>query len=413
MDDKLARVRWKMGQTLLPQHFIAQEESILADTVLRFSMQGLPSYGIGKLKLNDTLMDEGILSVQELTLVMGSGLLLDVPGNATLAPFNLNAPGMTTVSVYLHVLEGAPAVDDTREGWVEDAEVRISKIIYRLALSSEQDYPGAMETLKLGEFKKSLEGVWQIGPDFVPPLLQLGASPFLRSDIGELSEALELFQYNLSLDAASYLSGESLISVKQCLKSVFTAQRLLANLGSQVHLHPYFLYEALKTLYAEVCFYRQAAPHDITAPYNHDRIESLRIMIQLLNNQMQLVRSRPPYLPFELSDNIYQVKLSDEIRKATDAYFLVQKSRVMASLPIADLKVAGRSRLSLVHKMALQGIPLKKVDRPPFQHSFGAEVEFYLIQEGEEWDRALNEMTVAFYDKPDLKEAEFYIYWRI
>jgi len=149
MDDKLARVRWEMGQTLLPEHLLAQEESILADTVLRFRMQGLPSYGIGKLKLNETLLCEGIFSIQEMTLVMGSGLLLDFPGNAKVSPFNLNEPGMVSVSVYLHVLKDTPSVDDTREGWEEDAEVRISRIIYRLALSLEQNYSGAMETLKL------------------------------------------------------------------------------------------------------------------------------------------------------------------------------------------------------------------------------------------------------------------------
>lgn len=413
MDDKLARVRWEMGQTLLPEHLLAQEESILADTVLRFRMQGLPSYGIGKLKLNETLLDEGIFSIQEMTLVMGSGLLLDFPGNAKVSPFNLNVPGMVSVSVYLHVLKDTPAVDDAREGWEENAEVRISRIVYRLALSSEQSYSGAMETLKLAEFKKSLDGIWQISRDFIPPLLQLGESPFLKKDMDELSEALELFQYNLSLDAAGYLSGESLVSVKQCLKSVFKTQRLLANLSSQIHMHPYFLYEELKILHTEVSLYRNADPQNITEPYDHDQLASLKDMISLLNSQMKLVRSPLPYLPFKLSDNIYQVKLPEEIRQATDVYFLVQKSQVIASLSIGNLKVAGLSRLPFVHKMALQGIPFKKVVRPPFQHSFGAEVEFYLIREGEEWDHALNEMTVAFYDRPELKDTDFYIYWRL
>ena len=413
MDDKLARVRWEMGQTLLPEHLLAQEESILADTVLRFRMQGLPSYGIGKLKLNETLLCEGIFSIQEMTLVMGSGLLLDFPGNAKVSPFNLNEPGMVSVSVYLHVLKDTPSVDDTREGWEEDAEVRISRIIYRLALSLEQNYSGAMETLKLAEFKKSLEGVWQISRDFIPPLLQLGNSPFLKKDMDELSEVLELFQYNLSLDAAGYLSGESLVSVKQCLTSVFKTQRLLANLSSQIHMHPYFFYEELKILHTEVSLYRNADPQNITEPYDHNQLASLKDMTNLLNSQMKLVRSPLPYLPFKLGDNIYQVKLPEEIRQATDVYFLVQKSQVIASLSINNLKVAGLSRLPFVHKMALQGIPFKKVVRPPFQHSFGAEVEFYLIRVGEEWDHALNEMTVAFYERPELKDTDFYIYWRM
>jgi type VI secretion system protein ImpJ len=128
---------------------------------------------------------------------------------------------------------------------------------------------------------------------------------------------------------------------------------------------------------------------------------------------MQLVRTLPPYLPFELVDNIYQVKLPDEIRQATNVYLLAQKDRIITQLSLDELKLAGFSRLPVVHKMALQGIPFKKVEHPSFQHSFGAEVEFYQLREGEEWDHALNETTVAFYNRPELRGTTFYIFWRI
>jgi len=413
MNDKLARVFWKMGQTLLPEHLLAQEDSLLANTVLRFRAQGLPSYGLGKLLVNETLLSEGIFSIQEMTLVLASGLLINIPGNATVSPFNLNLPGTIKVSVYLHNLNSGHTADSGAEGWEEDAEVRIPRVIYRMALSSEQDYPNALETLKLAEFKKSPQGIWQVSQEYVPPLLQVGASPFFKKEIDALAEALALFQYNLYMDAVSYLSGDSLSSVKQCLKSVFRSQRLLANLVSQVHLHPFYFYEDLYTLYTEVCFYRNTTPENITAAYNHNQLASLYTVMDLLNKQMQLVRSLPPYLPFELADNIYRVKLPEEIRQATNVYLLAQKDRVITQLSIGDLKLASISRLPVVHKMALQGVPFIKVDHPSFQHSFGAEVEFYLIKEGEEWDHALNEMTVAFYNRPGLKDATFYVFWRI
>ena len=413
MNDKLARVSWKMGQTLLPEHLLAQEDSLLADTVLRFRMQGLPSYGIGNLILNETLLGEGIFSIQEMTLIMASGLLLNVPGNAEVSPFNLNLPGTTRVSLYLHIFNNITTAANTPGGWGEEAEVRIPRVMCPLVISSEQDYPNALATLKLAEFKKSPQGAWQVSQEYIPPLLQVGTSPFLRSEIDALGEALALFQYNLYMDAVSYLSGDSLSSVKQCLKSVFRAQRLLANLGSQVHLHPFFLYEELNTLYTEVCFYRNTKPENVTSPYNHDQLSSLNNIIRLLDKQMQLVSSLPPYLPFELIDNIYRVKLPDEIRQATNVYVLAQKEGVVTQLDISGLKLASLSRLPIVHKMALQGIPFKRVEHPSFQHSFGAEVEFYLIKEGEEWDHALNESTVVFYSRPELKEAAFYIFWRI
>src|SRR5438270_912029 len=43
MTDTLARIDWQMGQTLLPEHFVAQEDAILADTATRFGLLGLPA----------------------------------------------------------------------------------------------------------------------------------------------------------------------------------------------------------------------------------------------------------------------------------------------------------------------------------------------------------------------------------
>jgi len=413
MDDKLARVAWKMGQTLLPEHLMAMEDSLLANALLLFRMQGLPSHGIGKLTLNETLLAEGIFSIQEMTLISPSGLMLSVPSTARLSPFNLNLPGTTKVHVYLHVLNDVPADDNSQGGWDNDADTGIPRLFYKMALSSEQDYPNVIETFKLAEFNKSPQGAWQISRDYIPPLLQIGTSPFLKSEINALAEALSLFQYNLYMDAVSYLSGDSLSSVKQCLKSVYKTQRLLANVVSGVHLHPYFLNEELLTLYTEICFYRNTTPENITSGYNHERLAILHNIIDLINKQMQMVRTLPPYLPFELGDNIYKVKLPDAIRQATTVYLLAQKARVITQLSISDLKLASLSRLPVVHKMSLQGIPFKRVEHPSFQHSFGAEIEFYQIKEGEEWDYALNEMTVAFYNRQDLKDTAFYIFWRI
>ena len=411
MTDKLARVRWEMGQTLLPENFLAQEESLVADTVLRFRMTGLPGYGVSSLKWNDDLLNEGIFSIQTMTLVMPSGFLLDVPGNAHVAPYNLNIPGTVTVSVYCHLTDSGDPDNTVEETWGAPEEGTIPRIIHELVLSSEQSYVKGLETIKLAEFEKNPDGLWQLSRNFIPPLLQVTTSPFLKDELNELVEAMELFQYNLSMDAASYLSGSSLIGVQQCLRGVYRTRRFIANLFSQIHLHPYHVYEELKEFYNNVCFYKSTTPENITNPYNHDQLADCfeKIFIPLIK-QMQLTQVRSPYLPFEFKDGIYRITLSAEIREARKVYFLIQKSHTNQKVVIDNLKLSSFSRISLVHKLALQGIPLKKVAQPEFQHSFGHEVEFYQILEGEEWDNALRELSVAFYNHPQLEGMEFYLY---
>lgn len=411
MAGKLARVRWQMGQTLLPEHFLAQEEALVADTVMRFRMSGIPAYGVAALKWNESLISEGVFSIQAITLVMPSGLLLDVPGNAVSAPFNLNIPGSTTVPVYCHMMGETSPSKNEEEDWQEREEGAIPRMVYQLIMSSEQSHSGAFETIKLAEFVKDPEGTWQLCQDFIPPLLQVGTSPFLMADFDKFADALELFQYNLTLDAASYLSGSGLFKVEQCLKSVYQIQRFLTNLRTQVHIHPYYVYEALKNFYIEVCFYKSTVPEHLANPYNHDQLAAcFGEILEPLEAQMKLVEVASPYLPFGFGDGLYQIQLPPEMREAKDVYLLVQKSHVSKTISLEDLKLASGSRISLVHRLALQGIGLKKVDQPSFQHSFGPEVDFFQIIAGEEWDHALKELSLAFYDNPQLEDMEFYIY---
>ena len=93
----------------------------------------------------------------------------------------------------------------------------------------------------------------------MPPLIQIGTSPFLARLLDRLAKAIDLFQQRLREDiAASYLGGEGLMSAKTCLKAVYKMERFLANAKAQVRFHPYHLYEALKVFYAEVCVYQDA-----------------------------------------------------------------------------------------------------------------------------------------------------------
>jgi type VI secretion system protein ImpJ len=413
MAGKLSRVRWQMGQTLLPEHFQAQEEALLAETNMRFRMSGIPAYGVAALKWNETLISEGVFSIQAMALVMPSGLLLDVPGNATASPLNLNIPGTVKVPVYCHVVGESSPGEESGESWETQEEGTIARAVYQLVLSSEQSQPGAFETIKLAEFEKDPEGTWMLSQSFIPPLLQVGTSPFLMTEFDQFGDALELFQYNLALDAASYLSGAGLFRVEQCLKGVYQTQRFLANLRFQVHMHPYYVYEALKSFYIEVCFYKGVVPEHFASPYKHDELATcFQEILGPLQDQMKLVEVESPYLPFLFRDGLYQIQLPPEMREAKEVYLLVQKSQVSKVVSLEDIKLASISRIPLVHRLALQGIPLEKVDQPSFQHSFGPEVDFFRIIQGEEWDHALSELSLSFYDQPQLKEMDFYIYRR-
>jgi type VI secretion system protein ImpJ len=172
------------------------------------------------------------------------------------------------------------------------------------------------------------------------------------------------------------------------------------------------VYEALKDFYIEVCFYRGAAPRDAAAPYQHDQLAGcFRAILEPLKEQMQLAEKASPYQPFALRDGIHRLELPGDIQQVRDVYFLVQKREVQRTAPLSDLKLASPSRLSMVHKLALEGVPLRKADRPALAHTFGPEVEFFQVVQGVEWEHAVREDAVAFYNRPDYDGLEFYLYW--
>ena len=404
-----------MGQTLLPEHLYALEESMLADSALRFSLRGLPSYGLFRLRWNESLLSEGVLSVESLRLALSSGLLLELKGNAQVAPLNLNIPGATLLPVYLHVRSLVDASSGKEAAHLTIEHDNVSCWLWPLELATEQENPDTLESFRLAEFEKQPDGHWQLSNRYIPPLLCLGPLPFLNKELTQLAKRLESYHYQLTQEiAAIYLSGADLVNAKQCLKSVVHMQRCLANLDSQIYPHPYYLYEELKRFYVDLCFYHNNEPKFATAIYRHEQLaEVFREIFEPLNDQLQLAQTHSPYLPFTVSEGIVRANLPSVVREAKETYLLVQKMQVTQSVNLEGLKIAALSRIPVIHKFYLQGIPYKRIERPPFQHSFGPEVDIYQLSGGEEWDHALRELALGFYADPRFSEVKFFLYWRV
>ena len=414
MSNRLSRVLWAMGQALLPAHLRALEESLLADSSLRFNLHSVPSYGLYKLRWNETLLAEGVLSLEAMTLVMASGLLLELKANAQITPLNLNIPGTSLLSVYVHVrtLPENSGLGDSGQKIIKRDSVNCW--LWPLELSTEPEHPDTLESFRLAEFEKQPNGAWRLSTRYIPPLANLGSVPFLKEELTALAHKLEAYHYQVSQEiTAIYLSGSDLVNAKQCLKSVVKIQRFLANLLAQITPHPYEVYEHLKNFYVDLCFYHNENPQFAIAPYRHEQlVEVFREILVPLNEQIRFSQARSPYLPFTVSGDLVTANLPATIREAKEIYLLVQKGAVTQAINLDGFKIAAVTRLPIVHKFYLQGIPCKRLERPPFQHSFGPEVDVYQLNTGEEWDYALNELALGFYINAKLSDASYFLHWR-
>ncbi|HND11140.1 MAG TPA: type VI secretion system baseplate subunit TssK [Pseudomonadota bacterium] len=414
---KLARVKWYLGQTLLPEQFVCQEQALTSDMDLRARLSGLPSFGIGPLKWNDKLLEEGVLAISALTAVLptdGNGhLLIDVPGNAVVQPLSLKASGATRISIYLHVLE--QTTDATGVRLYEGDPKVVQRVMYRALLSIEKDVDRSVAMLKLAELQKDATGGWSLLSDYLPPLLQVGGNPFLERELLQLLERLETLEPRLTAQLQdTFLRPDRLAVTRRTLAELQEVLSLLADMRHGVTRHPYYLFDALRRFYLLLCCYHEVLPEQSSLPYQHDALaQCLGTLLSRLSSRAQMFSLQSSHLKFVKMNGLFRLNaLPDEVRTATEVYLLVQRPSVHDRVNIDEIKLACTSRLALVHRLVLKGIPFRLLERVHFQHSFGPEMDFYQLTLNEEWQHVLREGAIAFYQPPALEKVNAYLFWR-
>src|SRR4051812_25224341 len=211
-----------MGQALLPEHFIAQEQSLREELYLRLRMQPTPSWGIGTLPSDSFQLVKGILTIQELTLVLPAGTLVDIPGNSAPAILTLNSTGETRARVFVHLQSGSQAVhvaagDPDEEG--------IQRTVQVVELSTNQASATSAQSFELASFECGATGEWSLAPAYVPPLLRLGSSPFFEAYLERMRAIVRtLRQVLMSEIQENYLEAESQVTAKQAMRGLFEFQ---------------------------------------------------------------------------------------------------------------------------------------------------------------------------------------------
>ena len=410
--NELSRVRWQVGQALMPDHLRAQEDALQAEMHMRQSMAGMPAFGFYSLSWNSDLFSDGVLALSDACLLLKGGMLLSIPHNAVCDPLNLAMTGQVEVSVYVHWMGPSEQVNESGKDW-RSGTVHVPKVVHQFKLSTQQAEPDAIASIQLGAFEKEPDGGWKLTYDYIPPLLLVGTTPFLVHELSILKAALEAFQVRLSHDSVASLSVELTYGSRECLKSLLALKRTLKHMERGVHPHPYHLFDTLMSFYVEVCLYRDATPVAARTLYNHDDLAgSFRAVLGPLLEQMTVASQKTPYLEFERKDGLFTVDLPKDIRSAQSAYLLVQRKSVNSQVDLSPIKLAAPARLATVHQRALSGVALQAVDQPSMKQSFGPEILFFQMTLNEEWNAAVSEGALTFYFHPNFGDCSFYLVWK-
>ncbi len=400
-----------MGQALLPEHFYAQEQSLREEIGLRFRTASVPSWGLGSLTWDSFQLLKGIVSIQELTLFLQSGAVVDVPGNTGPAVINLNATGATVASLYIHL---DSAYDTVSFGAGDVAEEGIERVVQRIELSTSPYTETSAQAFKLAEFAAGPDGAWSLSPSFIPPLVRLGTTPFFDAHKERAKGIVRAVRQTL-LDEIqnNYLAAENQASAKAALRGLYGFAGMLADLDAGVPLAPYDFFLALRGLYLDICVFRGIAPQVGERAYEHEDIAgAFDALLGGIEEQVQITGQQVPYVEFTRREGMLVCELPQAARRAKDVFLLVQKPQVSTQVDLSRAKFASESRIHTVHERALKGIPLTRMDNPPFFRGVSANVDFFAVTPGQEWDYAIREGKVVVFDSPQLSTMRLYLYWR-
>jgi type VI secretion system protein ImpJ len=405
-----ARVYWKLGQALLPEHFYAQEQAIREEVALRARMSAAPSWGVGTLQWDTFQLLKGIVHIQEMTLFLQSGTLVDIPGNTAPAICNLNTTGAARTPLYAH-LHGAPDVVAVQHGPDEEG---IERMVQHIELSTAPYSESGVQSFKLAELESGADGTWSLSAAYLPPMVQVGASPFFEPHLQRMSGLVRTLRQTLADEIKeSQLESEAQSGAKHCMRGLLGFQGLLVDLEAGVHHHPYQLFAALRSLYVDVCLLRDTPPTEAERAYDHEELaETFGALLERLEENVGVRGRRTPVTELVRRDGLIVATIGKEMQRAKDVFLLVQKPQVSSPIDLSRVKLAAESRLQTVYERALRGIPFQHVESPPFIHGMSATVDFYALASGQEWDYALREGKMVLYEAPQLRGCRLYLHAR-
>lgn len=409
---QLKRVFWQVGQPLLPGHLVSQEDSLLAHSNLCFKYTGIPFYGVGCLRWDETLLSQGTVSISKLTLIFPTGHLVDVPKNAAIQSLDINKIGKTRLSVFLHLMASFDEQEEYLGSGSEYEKILFS--VNRLELSVESNSHNVIAAIKLAEFEKDLENRWSFCEEYIPPLLTVEDHPFLSRVLMSIKTKLDQFHGALELESATGKSIEGhTLETKLCLLEISKMRRLIANFNQQIYSHPYFLYNAFSEYLDTISIMYNNKTNFRLLPYQHDRLGPLFASLVEALKLDEVGDQNISRMQFEKRDHCYvSDKLPHELQDAKEIYLILQKVEMVGNPNVEGVKLAAYSRLMNTIIFGVQGIGLIRLERAPFNHSFSKRANIYSVEQDIEWGHALKEGRLAFNYKDEVRDLQAFLYWR-
>lgn len=208
---QLQRVLWTKGTFLTPQHLQLQDKYV--ENLLHFQVESLAfcPWGFATLRIDENKLLEGQVALSQARGIFPDGLFFDAPEADELPPSrtitDLFSEQRKELAVYLSIPEqrdngiNVGTSQDTRTRFLpelrmvrdensEAAEkaVHIARKNFKFLVEGENQEGSSV--LQIAVVEKTSGGTYRLSPKFIPPMIDIHGSDYLRGILRGLVETL-------------------------------------------------------------------------------------------------------------------------------------------------------------------------------------------------------------------------------
>jgi type VI secretion system protein ImpJ len=438
---QLQPVLWSKGTFLTPQHLQLQDKFLEDSMNFRVQVLKFCAWGFTELVLDQELLAQGQLAVTRASGIFPDGLLFEIPGPDQPPPSKALAeffePGMRELEIYLTVpdykekglnVAGLGRISTSRYlaeiATVRDENTGMGEKPIQIArknfhLLAENESREGSSALPIASIEKTETGAFRLNPRFVPPLLEVRASEYLRGLVNGILEILSAKSTQLSgsrrqknQSLADFTTAD--IANFWLLYTVNSNIPVLSHLLLGQRCHPQELFSALTGLGASLCtFSSTIRPRDLPL-YDHadlskvftDLAEKLRILLETV------VPTNVVSLPLKnVTTTIYATAIDQDKYLANTRMYLAitadaSDDTIIRRVPQL-VKACSATQIDQLISNALPGITLTHIPNPPSAIPIKMKYHYFsLSQSGAAWETVPRARNFAAYVPAEISNPQ-------
>lgn len=440
----LSKIVWSEGMYLAPQHFQAQNRFF--EDSLHFATSNLwnETYGFAACEVDADALQNGILALSHARGIFDDGLAFDMPECDPLPQprsfGSLFSPVADHLTLALAVPRWVPegkncdleisgngvsrykadvqTLHDENTGR-DEKPIPLGRKNLRLIVESEAD--PSLLTLPVTRVVRDGAGRFIADPTFIPPCIQISASPRLMSLLSRMVDILEEKSASVSQDQqqmgkGKFQTGMTARQVSQFwfLHSINSSLTPLRHFLLSKHGHPEELFREMSRLGGALCTFGLDA-HPRTLPsYDHNHLD---VCFDTLDEHIRkhleiVVPAQAINIPLkQVGRYFYEGEVTDQRCLGRARWILgihspIPEAELITRTPQL-LKVCSAKFVPDLVKRAMAGLTLTHVQVPPSAIAAKVDAQYFMVERsGPCWEHIVKSRMVGVYAPGELPTPE-------